>query len=253
MSSHWYLGVGVLNKFKRVSGALSVILIMILSIPAVSESNNIIPQAAAASSTLTVTTQDSQGHTITGYNVVLTQGGTTVGTGFSPVTFTLTSGTQYSVSASSYGTFVFDHWLDTGSTVNPRTISITANTVITAVYRISAISLNPSSGPTGTSVTVTGSNFVASSTVTIALDGTNLATTPATVTTTSTGSFSASVTIPSSTAAPHTISATDAASNSASAQFTVTTPAITLNPTSGPTGTSVTVTGSNFVASSTVT
>src|SRR3989442_1469113 len=245
MSSHWYLGVGVLNKFKRVSGALSVILIMILSIPAVSESNNIIPQAAAASSTLTVTTQDSQGHTITGYNVVLAQGGTTVGTGYSPVTFTLTSGTQYSVSASSYGTFVFDHWLDTGSTVNPRPISITANTVITAVYRISAITLNPSSGPTGTSVTVTGSNFKGNTAITT--------TNPATVTTASTGSFSTTITVPASTAAPHANSATDSSSNSASTQFTVTTPAITLNPTSGPTGTSVTVTGSNFVANSAVT
>ena len=257
MSSHWYLGVGVLNKFKRVSGALSVILIMILSIPAVSESNNIIPQAAAASSTLTVTTQDSQGHTITGYNVVLAQGGTTVGTGYSPVTFTLTSGTQYSVSASSYGTFVFDHWLDTGSTVNPRTISITANTVIAAVYRISAISLNPSSGPTGTTVTVTGINFKGNTAITTTYDGAAITTNPATITSTSTGGFTESITIPStSTAGPHTVSAKSSGSNLASAQFTVTTTplsTITLNPTSGPTGTSVTVTGSNFVASSTVT
>src|SRR5947209_19179254 len=132
MSSHTgNFGVYLLNIFKRVSGTLAVLLIMILSIPAMSESNNIIPQAAAASSTLTVTTQDSQGSTITGYNVILTQSGTTVATGYSPVTFTLTSGTQYSVSASSYGTYVFDHWLDTGSTVNPRPLSITAHTVIT--------------------------------------------------------------------------------------------------------------------------
>src|SRR3989454_663076 len=257
MSSHWYLGVGVLNKFKRVSGALSVILIMILSIPAVSESNNIIPQAAAASSTLTVTTQDSQGHTITGYNVVLTQGGTTVASGFSPVTFTLTSGTQYSVSASSFGTFVFDHWLDTGSTVNPRPISITANTVITAVYRISAISLNPTSGPAGTTVTVTGINFKGNTAITTTYDGAAITTNPATITTTSTGGFTESITIPStSTAGPHTVSAKSSGSNLASAQFTVTTTplsTITLNPTSGPTGTSDTGTASNFVASSTVT
>src|SRR3989441_10038228 len=227
---------------------------MILSIPALSESNNIIPQAAAASSTLTVTTQDSQGHTITGYNVVLTQGGTTVASGFSPVTFTLTSGTQYSVSASSFGTFVFDHWLDTGSTVNPRPISITANTVITAVYRISAISLNPTSGPAGTTVTVTGSNFATSTTITISYDGAAITTNPATVTSTSTGGFTETITIPStSTAGPTTSNAKTAASNIASATFTVTTaplPTISLNPTSGPAGTSVTVTGSNFVANS---
>src|SRR2546422_9609298 len=230
---------------------------MILSIPALSESNNIIPQAAAASSTLTVTTQDSQGHTITGYNVVLTQGGTTVASGFSPVTFTLTSGTQYSVSASSFGTFVFDHWLDTGSTVNPRPISITANTVITAVYRISAISLNPTSGPAGTTVTVTGINFKGNTAITTTYDGAAITTNPATVTSTSTGSFTATITVPStSTACRSPSTANHSKKKLASTQFTVTTapvPTISLNPTSGPAGTSVTVTGSNFAASSGIT
>src|SRR5207245_5181066 len=109
------------------------------------------------------------------------------------------------------------------------------------------------SGPTGTSVTVTGSNFVANSAITISYDNTAITTNPATVTTTSTGSFSATITIPASTAGPHTISATDASSNSASVQFTVTTRAISLNPTSTPTGTSVTVTRINFTANSAVT
>src|SRR5438445_1903769 len=118
---------------------------------------------------------------------------------------------------------------------------------------IPAITLNPTSEPTGTSVTVTGSNFVANSAITISYDNTAITTNPATVTTTSTGSFSATITVPASTAGAHTVSATDASSNSASVQFTVTTPAITLNPTSGPTGTSVTATSSNFVANSAVT
>src|SRR5207249_3666368 len=69
----------------------------------------------------------------------------------------------------------------------------------------------------------------------------------------STGGFTGSITVPSSIAGLHTVSAQDASSNSASAQFTVTTPAITLNPTSGPTGTTVNISGSNFVANSGIT
>src|SRR5207245_8619241 len=120
--------------------------------------------------------------------------------------------------------------------------------------RISAISLNPSSGPAGTTVTVTGINFKGNTAITTTYDGVAITTNPATVTSTSTGGFTESITIPStSTAGSHTVSAKSSGSNLASATFTVTTaplPTISLNPTSGPTGTSVTVTGSNFAASS---
>src|SRR5947208_12390330 len=153
--------------------------------------------------------------------------------------------------------------MPSSATAGPHTVSdkssgsnLASATFTVTTTPVATISLNPTSGPTGTSVTVTGSNFVANSAITISYDNTAITTNPATVTTTSTGSFSATITIPASTAAPHTISATDASSNSASAQFTVTTTpvaTISLNPTSGPTGTSVTVTGSNFVANSAIT
>jgi len=86
-----------------------------------SESNNIIPHAAAATSTLTVTTQDMVGNIKTGFSMILKQAGTTVATGFTPVSFTLNSTLQYTLTARGFGSYVFDHWLDTGSTVNPRT------------------------------------------------------------------------------------------------------------------------------------
>src|SRR2546425_5140016 len=157
-----------MDKSKRVFESLLVLLIVILSIPAVSESNNIIPQASSL-----------------------------------PI--------------------------------------------------LSTISLNPTSGPAGTTVTITGSLFLPDSVVTISYDGTAVTTTPGTITTDLSGGFSATFTVPASTVGSHTVSAKDAASNSASAQFIITTPSVSLNPTSGPTGTSVTVTGSNFVANSVVT
>src|SRR5438445_10362676 len=95
---------------------------------------------------------------------------------------------------------------------------------------LSTISLNPTSGPAGTTVTVTGSLFLPDSVVTISYDGTTVTTTPGTIITDLTGSFSATFTVPASTAGSHTVNATDALSNSASVQFTVTT-SISLTPT----------------------
>src|SRR2546427_1014275 len=196
-----------MNKFKPKLGFLAVVLIVVLSIPAVSESNNMFLRATAqvVTSTLTVTTQDSSGNTLTGFYITLKQSGTTIATGFSPVTFTLNDGVQYTVTAAGYSTNVFDHWLDTGSTSSSRAITINTNTQITAVYRTTALSLSPTSGPAGTSVTVTGKNFAANSGITITYDGTSIATTPTSITTNSTGSFTGSITIPSSSAtATHT-------------------------------------------------
>src|SRR2546428_4794777 len=210
-----------MNKFKRTSGFLLVLLIVIRSIPGMSENNNIIPQAVAASATLHVSSQDTSGNIKTGFYMILKQAGTTVATGFTPVDFTLNSGVQYTLTARGFGSYVFDHWLDTGSTVNPRTISIKTNTQLTAVYRIATISLNPTSGPAGTTVTVTGKNFASNSGITISYDGSAI-TTPTTITTDSTGGFTGSITIPSSSGAgPHTVKATDASNHPASAQFTV--------------------------------
>src|SRR5256712_1053471 len=247
-----------MNKPTPVFESL-LILLVILSVPGISESNNIIPQATAqiVTSTLTVATQDISGNTLAGLYITLKQSGTIVATGFSPVTFTLNNGVQYTVTAAGYKTHVFDHWLDTGSTSSSRTITINTNSQITAVYRTTALSLNPTSGTTGTTVTVTGKNFAANSGIKISYDGSAIPTNPSVITTDSTGGFTGSITVPSSSAAgTHTVQATDASNQPASAQFTVTTspvPAITLNPTSGPAGTAVNISGSNFAANSGIT
>jgi hypothetical protein len=125
-----------------------------------------------------------------------------------------------------------------------------------ALFTVTAplISLSPTSGPIGTTVTASGSNFVPSSTITITFGLSQIQTTPATVTASNVGSFSASFTVPSYVAGNYVVSATDNSinNNSASVAFTIT-PTITVSPTSGIVGTTVTVSGSNFVPSSTIT
>src|SRR5690349_10492197 len=116
------------NKFKPKLGFLLVLVIVVLSIPAMYESNNLSPRATAqlVTSTLTVTTQDTSGNTLTGLFVSISQNGAIVASGFSPVTFTLNDGVQYTLEADGYASHVFDHWLDSGSTSNTRTVSITS-------------------------------------------------------------------------------------------------------------------------------
>ncbi|MGH9910079.1 MAG: PKD domain-containing protein, partial [Nitrososphaerales archaeon] len=187
------------------------------------ENFSVVTPPPTTTPTLTVRSQEMNGVTITGYWTVLQQGTTTIATGFTPVTFTLNNGVQYSIGVGNYGTHYFDHWLDTGSTIQPRSISISVNTELTAVYRNTAaaasISLNPTSGIEGTAVTVTGTNFLANTAITIRYDGNLVSTTPTSITSNSVGGFSASFNVPTSAAGGHTVSASDG-TKTASSTFT---------------------------------
>ncbi|MEO9294608.1 MAG: hypothetical protein ABI347_03300, partial [Nitrososphaera sp.] len=169
---------------------------------------------------LTINTQYASGQALTGMWTVLSQNGQTVATGFSPAQFNLSSGQQYTVAVSNYGQIVFDHWADNGSTNPTRTVSITQATTLTAIYRSAAITLNPASGTVGTQVTVTGSNFPPTSQVSVTYAGGTAATSPSSVTTSSSGAFTATFAVPSSsTPGQNTVQAT-AGGISAIAAFT---------------------------------
>src|SRR6266496_3642848 len=110
----------------------------------------------------------------------------------------------------------------------------------------SITSISPTSGPTGTSVTITGKNFggtKGSSTVTFA---------GVTASTTSWGSTSIVAVVPSGVAngAASVVVTVGGVSSNINVTFTVANPIVisSLSPTSGPSGTSVTITGSNFGA-----
>lgn len=126
----------------------------------------------------------------------------------------------------------------------------------TATFTVLAptLSLTPNSGFVGTQVTVSGTNFNPSSTVTITFDGATVATTTATSSgTLPTGGSAPKFTVQTINAGSHTISANDGV-NSVSATFTVN-PSIVINPTSGPRNSpnTITVSGTGFAANSIVT
>ncbi|HYK27590.1 MAG TPA: kelch repeat-containing protein, partial [Streptosporangiaceae bacterium] len=87
-------------------------------------------------------------------------------------------------------------------------------------YTTTVMSLNPTSGPAGTQVTVTGSGFYAHETVTVSWNGQAVL---AHVKTSPSGTFATKITIPQSPAGASTVSARGSRSFAgASAMFTVT-------------------------------
>ena len=111
------------------------------------------------------------------------------------------------------------------------------------------IVVSPSSGYVGDQITVSGSGFTASSSVTIYFDTTNLTT----ITTDAYGGFTnATFTVPESYRGSHTIKAQDTSGNYATTTATVVSK-ITVTPTSGAVDDTVTISGTGFAAYSGVT
>lgn len=90
--------------------------------------------SATTMATLAVNAVDVLGNLINGIWIELhSADGSTIATGYTPVTFDVKQGTQYAVYASNYLHYVFLHW-DDGSMSNHRNITPTGNAVITATY-----------------------------------------------------------------------------------------------------------------------
>jgi len=152
------------------------------------------------------------------------------------LSFTFTVG---SVAAGPYSVQV------TGTPVND------VSTPITFTVESATVSLSPTSGPVGTTVTISGNGFNTGDAGTYPC----VTSTPSSIVTAATCTFSASGSVSGSfqvavgsTSGAYTVAITGSTSDSASAAFTVTstTPAISLSPTSGPAGTPITITGSGF-------
>ncbi len=119
-----------------------------------------------------------------------------------------------------------------------------------------AITVSPTQGPTGASIQVSGTGFTLSSTATLVFGTSSITTcTSGSLTTSATGTFGCTFAVPTGYASTSpTITATDVSSGlTATTSFTVTTPGITVSPTSGAMGISVTVSGTGFSVSSAVT
>jgi hypothetical protein len=136
----------------------------------------------------------------------------------------------------------------------PHTLTVqdTAGHVLTQTFTVtSTMSINPTSGPVDTSVTVTGAGFLASKPISITYDSASVNTGPVTFTSDSKGSFSTTFKIPAGASGVHVIKASDG-TNSGTANFTTSLTA-GINVTSGPVGTSVTANGTGFKGNTAVT
>ena len=90
---------------------------------------------ALTQSTLTVTSQDTSAQAFTGmYTVLFDTSYNVLQTSFTTASFKLSNGQAYLIQVDDYGSCFFSHWSDTGSSINPRSITINANTSISAVY-----------------------------------------------------------------------------------------------------------------------
>ncbi|MFC2051673.1 hypothetical protein ACFLT4_02970 [Chloroflexota bacterium] len=117
------------------------------------------------------------------------------------------------------------------------------------VNTVGVITLNPVEGTVGSQVNVSGTGFAASKSVTITFDSTQVATTS----TNSAGSFSnATFNVPASYQGSHTIQAKDSSNNADTETFT-TKQSMTINPTSGVAGDTISLSGTGFTATSSLT
>jgi len=186
-----------------------------------------------------------------GTSICVVTGATALTTTLTKYTLTGTVSSNVTMTASDR----FNLWVGVNLTVSPGTnnmaeldIEGTLNgnfdsliTVPLPVPPPSITNLSPTSGPVGTSVTVTGTNFGATQgTSTVTFNGT--AGSP-----TSWSATSIAVPVPSgATTGPVVVTVAGQASNGVT--FTVTPKIDSLTPNSGPVGTSVTISGSTFGA-----
>ena len=113
------------------------------------------------------------------------------------------------------------------------------------------IALSPETGAIGDQVTITGTGFRASRSINITFGGETVTTNPASVSSNSRGSFSATFTVPSQASGSRQVMATDG-TNSDTANFIISA-TTSIDKTSGSIGDAVAISGTGFRASATIT
>src|SRR5690349_20464506 len=137
---------------------LAITIFLVLFTPVTS---NQFVNALGTTSTLTINTLYLNCVTFSGVYIQLYTNGKQVASGYSPATFVVNNTQMYTVAPNNYLTYMFDHWLDTGSTSSTRNISLSSDTAITAVYKTatSPTSVAPQS-PTGLTATAVSSSQI---------------------------------------------------------------------------------------------
>jgi thermopsin len=114
-----------------------------------------------------------------------------------------------------------------------------------------SISVSPGQGPIGATVTVSGTGFSVSTPLkSLSFDGATIASCQSgSLTTSVTGAFSCTFRVPRSCTSSTTVTATDIGGQSASTKFKVTHPCLSVHPSEGRPGSTVTVSGTGFSVS----
>lgn len=97
---------------------------------------NVANTAADTTSDIAVITEFENGHSHTGAFVELRRNGAVVNSGSSHIDFQVNNGQTYTVAVGNFQNFVFHHWKDNGSTNPARSINISQDTALVAVYRL---------------------------------------------------------------------------------------------------------------------
>jgi hypothetical protein len=116
-------------RYPAALAAASIVMMALLVVPTAAQAQG------TTTSQLTIDTQTTNesaipGSAISGYYIILEQGGAIVATGFTPYTFTVNDGQTYTVQVDGYRACHFDYWSDSGSA--SQTVSISNDTTYTA-------------------------------------------------------------------------------------------------------------------------
>jgi thermopsin len=156
------------------------------------------------------------------------------------------------------GTYLYNIGTESGFVVTPSSTSgsltvASAPVTLQVTFSRAAVSVSPSQGPVGASVTVSGTGFTESSPLaSLVFDGITISScSSGSLTTSSLGSFTCTLRVTSGMSGT-TVTATDASGPTATATFTITTPTIAVSPTQGPVGATAMVTGTGFSDSTTL-
>jgi hypothetical protein len=180
---------------------------------------------------------------------------TVTGTGFSPssIPYILWQGSQISTTGTVNGTGYLTAYFTVPSSVPRGSYSVTVQTSTDTSNSVAfsvtpAVSLVSNVGSVGDQITVHGSGFTASDYVVILFDSVSLLT----ATATNLGDVSGTITIPPRPRGTYTVTLIGPATESATTPFTISSK-LTVSPTTAAAGDTLTISGSGFGASQTIT
>jgi PKD repeat protein len=142
-----------------------------------------------------------------------------------------------------------------GTSVGPHTVAATdgSGDIAGSALGVDSVSVSPAGQSAGGTVTLSGSGFAPSSSMTFTFDGATVTTNPSTVTTDGSGSFfNVTFSVPAgASVGSHTVVATDGSTDTASTPLNV--DSLSVSPSGESAGGTVTVSGSGFAADSPMT